>query len=252
MGLRGPDSSGCTEDCGQGHFLGFPAASFKALFLKDLPGWGSPHHELEEEPGVLQDQLANRAATHHPLQSQLLVQQLWVGLGSPRATSHPTHTPLRKASLGGCSPKSGWGSEQQEAMQDGMRVDSSPCWALDVGRSAGPLSHGAVGQTSDQPPYCSLYLLHSVSRLRGWQGRGRGLKVRGGPARVAVDGLRQDGMESMEWRSELVMWMGHRKNMEGGRISPRGHGKEQWVWISMNTGGSCYGLDTSPETLFTD
>lgn len=46
-----------------------------------------------------------------------------------------------------------------------------------------------------------------MSRLRGWQGRGGGLKVRGGPARAAVDGLGQDGMESMEWRSELVMQM---------------------------------------------
>lgn len=33
-----------------------------------------------------------------------------------------------------------WGSEQQEVMQEGMRADSSPGWALGVGRSTGPLA----------------------------------------------------------------------------------------------------------------
>lgn len=60
-------------------------------------------------------------------------------------------------------------------------------------------------QASDQPPYYPLYLLYSVSWLRGWRTGGGGLKIRGGTARVAVDGLGWDGMESMGWQSELVV-----------------------------------------------
>lgn len=60
----------------KGHFLGFPTAVPRYFFSRVSRDGGSPHHELEEEPGMLQDQLTNRTAAHHPLQSQLLMQQL--------------------------------------------------------------------------------------------------------------------------------------------------------------------------------
>lgn len=102
-------------------------------------------------------------------------------------------------------------------MQDGMRADPVPAGPWMWGGALDPFLRG---QTSGQPPYCPLYLLHSVSWLRGWQGRGGGLKVRGYPARAVVDGLGEDGMESMEWRAGLVMWMRHGQGtwMEEGSV----------------------------------
>lgn len=79
------------------------------------------------------------------------------------------------------------------------------------------------GADRDQPPDCPLYLLHSVSRLRGWQGGGGGLEVGGGPARAAVDGLGQDGMEhGME--HGLVMCR-QTRSTDGGGVGPRGPGQ---------------------------
>lgn len=143
-------------------FLRVSNCIFKALFLKGLLGWGSPHHELEEEPGVLQDQLTHCTAAHHPLQSQLLVQQLQARPGSLRATSHPTHTPLRKASLGGCSRKPCWGSEQQ-AMQDGMRADPVPAGLWMWGGALDPLLMGQWGRHQVSHPtvpstFCTVCL----------------------------------------------------------------------------------------------
>lgn len=51
------------------------------------------HHELKEEPGVLQDGLPHGAATDHPLQSQLLVQQLRAEARVTELRSPPPHLP---------------------------------------------------------------------------------------------------------------------------------------------------------------
>lgn len=100
--------------------------------------------------------------------------------------------PLARHDLGKVARSLVGGSEQQEAMQGGMRADSSPDWALDVGRSTGPSLWGS-GIDIRSATLFSLYLLHSVSWLRGWRGRGGGLEVRGGTARAAVDGLGRMG-----------------------------------------------------------
>lgn len=122
-------------------------------------------------------------------------------------------------------------------MQGGMRADSSPGWALDVGRSTGPLLWGS-GVDIRSATLTPLYLLHSVSWLRGWRGRGGGLEVRGGTARAAVDGLGRMG-----WRA----WMAERvsdedgkqvRDVDGGRMVLVGMGEERWVLVPMNTGGT--------------
>lgn len=51
------------------------------------------HHELEEEPGVLQDGLTHGTAADHPLQSQLLVKQLEAGAGVTESRG-PPYPPL--------------------------------------------------------------------------------------------------------------------------------------------------------------
>ena len=94
------------------------------------------HHELEEEPGMLQDSLSHGAATDHPLQSQLLVQQLGAGA---RVTESGGACPV--PSSGGHSgawiQRDGSGLVQPETMQERERKESAhpfpgpsrPCWA---------------------------------------------------------------------------------------------------------------------------
>lgn len=146
------------------------------------------HHELEEEPGMLQDSLSHGAATDHPLQSQLLVQQLGAGA---RVTESGGACPV--PSSGGHSgawiQRDGSGLVQPETMQERERKESAhpfpgpsrPCWASG--------ETGALGPTRSRPPPASHYLLHSGSRLGGWWGQGGALEVGRSSARAAVDGL---------------------------------------------------------------
>ena len=48
------------------------------------PGGRETYHELEEEPGLLQGRLPHSAGAHHPLQGQLLVEQLETRPGQDR------------------------------------------------------------------------------------------------------------------------------------------------------------------------
>lgn len=85
------------------------------------------------------------------------------GHQEPRATP-PTHSSGRHHwGRGGCSPKPGWGSEQQEAMQGGMRVDPVPAGLWMWGEALDPfplgqwdrhqISHPAVPST-----FCTVCL----------------------------------------------------------------------------------------------
>lgn len=96
------------------------------------------HHELEEEPGVLQDRLAHSTATDHPLQSQLLVKQLEAGA---EVTQSRGARPYPSGEHDGEDEAGGLGLEQQAAMQErGGRCQmcpfpglSRPCWAQGMG-----------------------------------------------------------------------------------------------------------------------
>lgn len=81
-------------------------------------------------------------------------------------------------------------------------------------------------------------LLHSVSWLRGWRGRGGGLEVRGGTARAAVDGLGRMGWRA--WMAERVSDEDGKQvsDVDGGRMVLVGMGEERWVLVPMNTGGT--------------
>ena len=71
-------------------------------------GRRASYHELEEEPGMLQDGLAHSTATDHPLQGQLLMKQL--GAGAEVTDSRGSHPgpPSGGCDRGGCSWRA-WG-----------------------------------------------------------------------------------------------------------------------------------------------
>lgn len=162
----------------------------------NLRGEGQPeagrrgsYHELEEEPGVLQDGLSHGTAADHPLQGQLLVQQLGAGA---RVTESQGAQPVPSSGGGRDGVWKQWdglGLAQLETMQERERKESAhpfpgpsrPCWASG--------ETGAPGPTWSHPPPASHYLLHSESRLGGWWGQGGALEVGRGSARAAVDGL---------------------------------------------------------------
>lgn len=220
---------------------------FSGTFSQGSPHTGKSHHELEEEPGALQDHLTDCTATHHPLQSQLLMQQLWVGWGQQGPEATPPTPPSRRHDFLGATQSLAGGQSSRRPCRMRREQTPAPDGLWTSGRSAAPLCHRA----DIRHP---LYLLYSVSWLRGWQGRGGGLDVRGGAARAAVDGLGWDGMESMGWQNELVMWMGNRDEatwMEEGSVHA-GIGKERdGSCRHEQKKNLCYGLNTSPETPFT-
>lgn len=82
---------------------GFSPQGESPLGACSWAGRRASHHELEEEPGMLQDSLAHGTAADHPLQGQLLVKQLGAGAGITESRgAHPV-PPSGGRDRGGCS-----------------------------------------------------------------------------------------------------------------------------------------------------